>query len=301
MEYKVGANPCPPHGNTKEPLQVVGTTLDGSVVLSYFRDVKSANSKHMTWFLNVQCKCGRSFVVQKNKFYSGKTHCKICSKVPDLTGKVFNSLTVLSLEKVENGNSFWKCSCICGNFTTVRARSLPKTISCGCAVKLLTSEDTTTHGLSGTREYTIWSGMKDRASNPRNSRHADYTSRGITIEDDRWLQFENFILDMGKAPSELHSLDRIDNNKGYCKENCRWVTASVQMSNRRVSSNTSGRIGVSFCKQTSKWKARFRYNKVEIWIGRFSTYEEACEAVEEAELTYLGFSRKEGFIKWQVL
>jgi hypothetical protein len=61
-----------------------------------------------------------------------------------------------------------------------------------------------------------------------------YGGRGIAVEDPRWLQFENFLADMGEPPPGL-TLDRRDNERGYCKENCRWATRIEQRNNRRDS------------------------------------------------------------------
>jgi hypothetical protein len=83
-----------------------------------------------------------------------------------------------------------------------------------------------------TPEYSRWKNMKTRCMNPNNSAFMDYGGRGIKVCD-RWLAFENFLEDMGRAPSRAHSLDRVDNNGNYCKENCRWVTRSEQARNKR--------------------------------------------------------------------
>lgn len=88
-----------------------------------------------------------------------------------------------------------------------------------------------THGMSYTKEYACWRALKNRCINPKNVQFKDYGGRGITISDD-WLKFENFYRDMGKCPKK-YQIDRIDNNKGYCKENCRWTTRTVNSRNRR--------------------------------------------------------------------
>lgn len=88
------------------------------------------------------------------------------------------------------------------------------------------------HGQYGSVEYQTWADMKVRCLNPNNKRYADYGGRGITVCK-RWLSFENFLADMGTRPSNQHSLDRIDNDKGYFKENCRWATRQEQNGNRR--------------------------------------------------------------------
>ena len=90
----------------------------------------------------------------------------------------------------------------------------------------------TTHGLSRTPEYRSWAEMKQRCFNPNHKQYSDYGGRGITVCD-RWLNFKNFLADMGSRPSPKHSLDRINNDGDYCPDNCRWATKAEQVNNRR--------------------------------------------------------------------
>lgn len=129
------------------------------------------------------------------------------------------------------------CQCDCGRQKPVRAHSLvghkEPTKSCGCVSREDFREKYATHGMSKLSEFRIWKGMKQRCSNKNCKSYADYGGRGITVCD-RWKDsFENFIIDMGRRPSKRHSLDRIDNDKGYDPENCRWATASQQTRNSR--------------------------------------------------------------------
>jgi hypothetical protein len=91
------------------------------------------------------------------------------------------------------------------------------------------------HRLQGFKSltYTSWEAMKRRCLAVTADRYKDYGGRGITIEDPRWMEFTNFLADMGERPSRDHSLDRIDNDGGYCKENCRWTLSETQAANRR--------------------------------------------------------------------
>jgi len=84
-------------------------------------------------------------------------------------------------------------------------------------------------------EYYVYQSMKSRCYNKKNPEYKNYGGRGITVSQ-RWLKsFSNFLEDMGNRPSEAHSLDRIDNNKGYEYKNCRWATDREQNENRRNS------------------------------------------------------------------
>lgn len=90
-----------------------------------------------------------------------------------------------------------------------------------------------THGMSDTRQYHIWQAMKNRTTNPKAPNWNDYGGRGIRTCS-RWLEsFEAFWDDMGDGYADHLTLDRIDNDRGYTKENCRWVDYHAQASNRR--------------------------------------------------------------------
>ena len=87
------------------------------------------------------------------------------------------------------------------------------------------------HGKSGSRLYTVWNAMKARCSNPNNHAYERYGGRGIGYCA-RWEQFANFYEDMGDAPKG-HTLERLENNKGYSTENCIWADRSQQGRNKR--------------------------------------------------------------------
>lgn len=90
----------------------------------------------------------------------------------------------------------------------------------------------TRHGMHGTREYKIWSGMRRRCVDPRYPGYLHYGARGITVCQ-RWDEaFENFYADLGPCPGPEYSLDRIDPTDDYCPENCRWATREEQENNK---------------------------------------------------------------------
>lgn len=89
------------------------------------------------------------------------------------------------------------------------------------------------HGHGGRQHsptYTVWHSMKQRCLNPNSRAYPNYGGRGISVCE-RWLEFPNFLADMGERPAPELTLDRIDGNKGYEPGNCRWVTRKVQCNN----------------------------------------------------------------------
>lgn len=90
----------------------------------------------------------------------------------------------------------------------------------------------TIHGMTHTRVYATWCRMKARCLNPKHPAYKDYGGRGITL-DIRWLEFTNFLADMGEPPPNT-SIERIDNDDGYHPGNCRWATHIEQVWNTRV-------------------------------------------------------------------
>lgn len=161
----------------------------------------------------------------------------------NLSGQKINRWNVIGLEGRRKSRFgiytyFWRCVCDCGNEGTVENSCLlrNKSRSCGCfrkegvlrALKLRN----TTHGMSETRPYGIWSSMIQRCNNPARSCYSRYGARGITVCDE-WMSFEAFYADMGNPPSNLHTLERRDNDSGYNKDNCRWATRTEQARNTR--------------------------------------------------------------------
>ena len=114
--------------------------------------------------------------------------------------------------------------------------------------------------------------MRERCLNKAHKYYADYGGRGIKICD-RWQGahgFAHFLEDMGERPPRM-SLDRIDVNKGYCLENCRWATQRAQCCNKRNNAKVPGVTPQQNCKT---WKARYRAGGKN--LGKtFKTYEEA--------------------------
>lgn len=124
--------------------------------------------------------------------------------------------------------------------------------------------------------YQTWYNMMRRCYRPHDASFKNYGARGIEV-DKNWWNFKNFLRDMGDKPTIKHSLERVDNNAGYSKYNCKWATKTEQCLNRRkLKNNTTGETGI--CKTNYGFHVRFDYEGIRYDIGRFITFEKAVEA-----------------------
>ena len=156
-------------------------------------------------------------------------------KVFDITGNRYGRLVVLHREGLSNSHITWKCQCDCGRIVEVVGNNLKNghTKSCGCYAKEKCVERATKHNMCHDRLCKEWYRMLNRASNTKWSEAHRYALRGIDVCQEWKESFETFqkwALENGYS-NEL-SLDRIDNDKGYSPDNCRWADRKTQCRNK---------------------------------------------------------------------
>ena len=158
----------------------------------------------------------------------------------DIIGRRFGALTVLS--DTVPGESLRRAvvQCDCGEVRNVYRCHLMagRTSSCGCQKSARITSRKTQHGCARaggqTCEYRTWKGMVERCHNPSIPNFHRYGGRGITVCD-RWRNdFAAFLADVGPRPSPAHSIDRVDNDRGYEPDNVRWATRMEQAKNTRT-------------------------------------------------------------------
>ena len=168
-----------------------------------------------------------------------------------LIGKAFGNLLVLRKtdQRTSNRSTVWECQCSCGNVVLVSRNSLVTghTTSCGCLRKEFLSQKKPSekHGAARTKEYggkerlyRVWLGMRERCNNPNHKKYMQYGGRGVKVctEWDDYTAFRSCALSHGYdpgAPRGKCTIDRIDVNKGYSPNNCRFVDMREQRLNQR--------------------------------------------------------------------
>ena len=156
----------------------------------------------------------------------------------DLAGKKFGRLTAIEIVGLDkHHHAIWRCACDCGGEKLVERYSLTRgsVRSCGCLPRELnkTGDYRRTHGMWGTRIYRIWKNMKTRCNNPNGKDWKDYGGRGITVCEEWQHNFQAFYdWSMANGYNDDLSIDRIDCDKGYSPDNCRWTDATTQANNK---------------------------------------------------------------------
>lgn len=188
-------------------------------------------------------------------------------KALDLTGSRFGRLVALRrITPVGDPTGIrWLCECDCGNMCEVSTNALRQgmTRSCGCLFR----ETVTKHGGQNERLYHVWQGMRDRCNNPRSRAYPYYGGKGVHIcmEWDSYSSFRKWAVESGYV--EGLSIDRIDPEKDYCPENCRWITVS-ENTRRAAKKHFITVNGIT--KSCAKWERDLKTgrNAISHWIKR---------------------------------
>jgi len=175
-----------------------------------------------------------TLTTEPNRPWLMATEIRSANRITVNKGDKFGKLAILKQVENRDGKRWFLCRCDCGqekeiSFFNLRRRKNP-TICCGCSHR----SGFESHGLSQTREYKIWSCMKERCGNPHHIHYGNYGGSGITVCQEWMHSFQTFLADMGRCPSPIHSIDRIDGSGAYCKENCRWATRAEQARNMKT-------------------------------------------------------------------
>ena len=170
----------------------------------------------------------------------------------DLVGEKYGRLTVVEFDRLQNHKTYWKCVCDCGLTVIATGNNLRSgnTQSCGCLHREKVADigrRNAGHGESHnnrTRLYTIWCGMRQRCNNPNRAAYKLYGGKGVKLCDE-WNDYSKFREwayangceepKPGQSKGDMMSIDRVDPDKAYSPDNCRWVSLRQNVSYMRKS------------------------------------------------------------------
>lgn len=184
----------------------------------------------------------------------------------------FGRWTAISLDSIRNTNAYWKCVCECGNEKAVAVTSLKTGQSKSCGCLRVEKKPALKHGMTYSPTWHSWAKMKQRSGMNKRSKHHEHLYAHVDA-DPRWADFEEFLKDMGERPHK-HSLDRIDNAKGYWNWNCRWAAQATQCGNKR--NNVMVQLnGERVCLKEACRRLGLKYLKIYLRMRRGRTFDQA--------------------------
>ena len=208
----------------------------------------------------------------------------------DLTGKKYGRLSIINRAPNKNGRVYWNCICDCGAKTVTSRNELRSgdSQSCGCYHKEQARIAKLTHGDTGTRLHSIWTGIKDRCTNPNNKDYEHYMGKGVSMCPEWFNSYETFKKwALTNGYKDTLSIDRIGGNTVYSPNSCRWATGITQNRNRSKILHIKGKktsstyIGISWHKSSKRWMAQISVNKKRIHLGYFNNEKSAAKIRDE--------------------
>ena len=182
----------------------------------------------------------------------------------DITGKKYGRLTAIKFIKRSKEITYWLFRCECGKTKILRYNNVisDHTLSCGCfnkEARKFNGYFSIKHGESRrgklTLEYKTWSTIKTRCNNPKAIEYKNYGGRGIKLCKEWRYDYLQFLKDMGRKPDKSYSIERINNNKGYSKNNCNWIPKKEECRNKQNSVIYNGELASEASKRLkmSRW------------------------------------------------
>lgn len=266
----------------------------GKLTVLYMMDERNKEGRIQWW---CECDCGIQRACMGKELKDGTLTSCGCnqygqdgSREKSIVNKVFGRLT--AIKRVEDyympsgkKQIMYLCICECGNEVVLSKDYITgnsEIKSCGCWAKERIKErvydlsGNPTHGLSHHPIYNSWCNMKQRCYNPNNHRYRYYGARGITICDEWLNDFTAFyIWSINNGWEEGLSIDRIDNDKGYSPDNCRWADNKTQANNR------SDNVYISINGETHTISEWCDYYEIE---NKCMVYQRRVKGVDEKEL-----------------
>ena len=192
-------------------------------------------------------------------------------------GDIFHYWKVVGDGVRQNNTLLFPCQCECGTLKDVPSQALRegRSKSCGCQKGKLSSAKQKIHGMSHTPAHNRWMSMIQRCTDKNHRSYPAYGGRGITICE-KWMDFRNFYEDMGDPPTEKHTIDRIDNDKGYFPDNCRWASKEDQANNRRSNKMITFQ-GITLTQRNWEKFLNVPEKRIYAWLKKGITMAEICE------------------------